>query len=56
MMKFIGFNLARGDIGVATWISLIFAIVVFIYGLVFTRRLMDVARKRYVVEERVYAA
>jgi NitT/TauT family transport system permease protein len=56
MMKFIGFNLARGDIGAAAWVSLIFAIVVFIYGLVFTRRLMDVARKRYVVEEGVYAA
>ena len=56
MMKFIGFNLGKGDIGAAAWVSLIFAIVVFVYGLVFTRRLMDVARKRYVVEEGVYAA
>jgi NitT/TauT family transport system permease protein len=56
MMKFIGFNLGRGDIGAAAWVSLIFAMVVFVYGIVFTRRLMDVARKRYVVEEGVYAA
>jgi NitT/TauT family transport system permease protein len=56
MMKFIGFNLARDDIGAAAWVSLIFAVVVFIYGIVFTRRLMDLARKRYVVEEGVYAA
>jgi NitT/TauT family transport system permease protein len=56
MMKFIGFNLAKGDIGSAAWVSLIFAVVVFVYGLVFTRRLMDIARKRYVVEEGVYAA
>ena len=56
MMKFIGFNLARIDIGAATWISLIFPIVVFIYDRVFARRFMDVARKRYVFEEGVYAA
>jgi len=56
MMKFIGLNLSKGNIGAAAWVSLIFAIVVFVYGIVFTRRLMDVARKRYVVEEGVYAA
>jgi NitT/TauT family transport system permease protein len=56
MMKFIGSNLATGDIGAAAWVSLIFAAVVFVYGIVFTRKLMDLARKRYVVEEGVYAA
>lgn len=56
MMKFIGSNLASGNIGAAAWVSLIFAIVVFIYGIVFTRKLMDIARKKYVVEEGVYAA
>jgi NitT/TauT family transport system permease protein len=56
MMKFIGSNLANGDIGSAAWVSIIFAMVVFIYGIVFTRKLMDLARRKYVVEEGVYAA
>jgi ABC-type anion transport system duplicated permease subunit len=29
--------------------------VVAIYGIFFTRNLMDIARKRYVVEEGIYA-
>jgi NitT/TauT family transport system permease protein len=56
MMKFIGSNLASGSIGAAAWVSFLFAIVVVIYGLFFTRNLMDIARKKYVVEEGVFAA
>lgn len=55
MMKFISVNLAEGNIAAAAYISLIFAIVVIIYGLLFTRNLMDLARKKYVIEEGIYA-
>ncbi len=56
MMKYISSNMANGDVASAAWVSLPFAIVVAIYGIVFTRNLMDVARKKYVVEEGIYAA
>jgi NitT/TauT family transport system permease protein len=56
MMKLIGTNLANGNVSYAAWVSILFAVVVFIYGIVFTRNLMNVARRRYVVEEGIYAA
>jgi NitT/TauT family transport system permease protein len=56
MMKFISLNLAKGEVSSAAWVSLLFAIVVAVYGIVFTRNLMDLARRKYVVEEGVYAA
>ncbi len=56
MMKYIGVNIANGDIGAAAWVSLLFAVVVVIFGLLFIRNLMDLARKKYVVEEGIYAA
>ena len=56
MMKFIGSNLAVGNVAAAAWVSLLFAVVVVIYGILFTRNLMDLARQRYVIEEGVYAA
>jgi NitT/TauT family transport system permease protein len=56
MMKYIALNLAKGQVSSAAWVSLLFAIVVAVYGIVFTRNLMDLARKKYVVEEGVYAA
>jgi NitT/TauT family transport system permease protein len=56
MMKYIGLNMGNGQVGNAAWVSLLFAVVVAIYGIVFTRNLMDLARKKYVVEEGVYAA
>lgn len=56
MMKYISENLSKGQIGAAAWVSLLFAVVVIIYGLLFTRNLMDLARKKYVVEEGIYAA
>ena len=56
MMQYIGRNLALGNVANAAWVSLLFGIVVLVYGLLFTRNLMDLARRKYVVEEGVYAA
>jgi NitT/TauT family transport system permease protein len=56
MMRFISVNIASGNITAAAYVSLIFAIVVIIYSFVFTRNMMDLARKKYVVEEGIYAA
>ncbi len=56
MMKIITSNTSNGNIALAAWTSLLFAIVVIIFGILFTRNLMDLARKKYVVEEGVYAA
>ncbi|MDE1872794.1 MAG: ABC transporter permease subunit [Thaumarchaeota archaeon] len=56
MMKVISAGLVNGNIGLAAWTSLLFAIVVGIYSIVFTRNLMDLARKKYVIEEGIYAA
>ena len=56
MMYYITYNMANGQIGPAAYVSLLFAIVVAIYGVVFTRNLMDLARKKYVVEEGIFAA
>ena len=43
-------------IGPAAYVSLLFAIVVTIYGILFTRNPMDLARRKYVVEEGIFAA
>ena len=39
---------------IAAWTSLFFAILVILLGIVFTRNLMALARKLYVVEEGIY--
>lgn len=56
MMKIITSTTANGNVGIAAWTSILFAIVVIIFGIVFTRNLMDLARKKYVVEEGIYQA
>jgi NitT/TauT family transport system permease protein len=56
MMYYISANMANGQIAAAAYVSIIFAVIVAIYGVVFTRNLMDLARKKYVVEEGVFAA
>ena len=56
MMKIITSNTTNGNMALAAWTSLLFAVVVIIFGLLFTRNLMDLARKKYVVEEGIYAA
>ncbi len=56
MMYYISSNISKGYIGPAAYVSLLFAIVVAIYGIAFTRNLMDLARRKYVVEEGIFAA
>jgi NitT/TauT family transport system permease protein len=56
IMKIITSNTASGHLDIAAWTSFLFAIVVVVFGIVFTRKLMDLARKRYVVEEGIYQA
>jgi NitT/TauT family transport system permease protein len=56
MMYYITSNIAKGAIGPAAYVSLLFAVVVAIYGIVFTRNAMDLARRKYVVEEGIFAA
>ena len=56
MMYYISSNMAAGRIGSAAYVSLLFAIVVAAYGILFTRNLMDLARRKYVVEEGIFAA
>jgi NitT/TauT family transport system permease protein len=56
MMYYISSNMAAGQIGPAAYVSLLFAVVVAIYGILFTRNLMDLARRKYVVEEGIFAA
>ncbi|CAC12302.1 hypothetical membrane protein [Thermoplasma acidophilum] len=56
LMKFIDVETNAGNIALAGWGSFIFGIVVAVYSILFTRRMMDLARKRYVAEEGVFAA
>ncbi len=56
MMYYITSNMANGAIGRTAYVSLLFAVVVAIYGIFFTRNLMDLARRKYVVEEGIFAA
>lgn len=56
MMYYISSNISQGAIGPAAYVSLLFAIVVAIYGIAFTRNLMDLARKKYIIEEGIFAA
>lgn len=56
LMKLLDVYTAGGDLALAAWASLIFAATVAAYSILFTRRMLDLARKRYVIEEGVYAA
>ncbi|MCY0862321.1 MAG: ABC transporter permease subunit [Metallosphaera prunae] len=47
---------SQGKLALVGWLSILFAIVVVIYSLFFTRKLMDLARQKYVAEEGIYAA
>lgn len=46
----------RGDLALLAWLSLLFSISIAIYAILITRRLMDLARRRYIAEEAVFAA
>lgn len=56
MMYYIASNMAKGAMDPAAYVSLLFALVVAIYGIVFTRNSMGLARRKYVVEEGIFAA
>ncbi|TRM85864.1 sugar ABC transporter permease, partial [Sulfolobus sp. E3] len=56
IMKDIALATANGNIPLAAWDSLLFGIVVVIYSILFTRKLMDIAREKYVAEEGIYLA
>ncbi|MGC8585465.1 MAG: ABC transporter permease subunit [Thermoplasmata archaeon] len=55
LMKFIDINTVNGNIAYAAWASLLLAIVVAIYSILFTKKLMDLAKKKYVAEEGIFA-
>ncbi|EWG07886.1 MAG: sugar ABC transporter permease [Candidatus Aramenus sulfurataquae] len=56
LMKELAIADANGQLALVGWLSLIFAIIVVAYSILFTRRLMDLARKKYVAEEGIYSA
>ncbi len=56
LMKALAVADNQGNLPLVGWLSLLFAIVVVIYSVLFTRRMMDLARKKYVAEEGIYAA
>jgi NitT/TauT family transport system permease protein len=54
LMKDIAVATNNGNIALAAWLSLLFGIIVVIYSILFTRKLMDLARKKYIAEEGIY--
>ncbi len=56
LMKMLDVFTYQGRIGLAAWSSLLFAIVVTVFSLFFTKKMMSMAREKYVIEEGVYAA
>ena len=54
-MKSIDLATKSGNIMLAAWASFLFAIVVAIYSIVFTRKMMELAKKKYVAEEGIYS-
>jgi len=56
LMKTIDVAVNEGNLALASWVSLFFGIIVIIYSVLFTRKLMDLARKKYIAEEGIYLA
>ncbi|MCL5672338.1 MAG: ABC transporter permease subunit [Thaumarchaeota archaeon] len=56
MMYYISSNMADGQIAAAAYVSVIFAVIVALEPCPFTRNLMDLARRKYVIEEGIFAA
>jgi NitT/TauT family transport system permease protein len=56
LMKLLDVYVSQGYLHRAAWASLLFGAVVAVYSLLFTERLMNLSRSRYVVEEGIYAA
>jgi NitT/TauT family transport system permease protein len=56
LMKTIDIATKNGNIALAAWGSFLFAIIVSVYSILFTRKMMDLARKKYIAEEGIYSA
>ncbi|MCQ4366396.1 MAG: ABC transporter permease subunit [Sulfolobales archaeon] len=44
----------QGAVNLLAWGSFVFGVIVAIYSVLFTRKLMDLARKKYIIEESLY--
>ncbi len=56
LMKLLDIWTEEGNITLAGWASFIFGIVVIIFAILFTRKMMELAREKYVMEEGIFAA
>lgn len=56
LMKALAIANNEGNIALVGWLSFLFGIIVVIYSILFTRRMMDLARKKYIAEEGIYTA
>ncbi|MEM3271149.1 MAG: sugar ABC transporter permease, partial [Metallosphaera sp.] len=56
LMKELALADSQGNLALIGWLSILFAIVVVIYSILFTRKLLDLSREKYVAEEGIYAA
>ena len=56
ILKIIDVATAQGNIALAAYASLIFGIFVVAFAMGFTRHLMELSRKKYVIEESIFAA
>lgn len=56
LMKLITMATSQGDIALAAWASFLFGIVVVLFAVFFTTRLMGLAQRKYIIEEAIYAA
>ena len=56
VLKILDVATAQGNIALASWASFIFAMFVVAFAMGFTRHLMDLSRRKYVIEESVFAA
>ncbi len=55
LMKTIDLATSSGNIALAAWGSFLFAMIVAVYSIIFTRKMMDLAKKKYVAEEGIYS-
>ncbi|AFZ70437.1 ABC-type anion transport system, duplicated permease component [Caldisphaera lagunensis DSM 15908] len=56
LMKLLDISTAEGNIALAGWASFIFGIIVVIFAILFTRKMMELAKEKYVMEEGIFAA
>ncbi|MEM0373600.1 MAG: ABC transporter permease subunit [Sulfolobaceae archaeon] len=54
LMKLLNIAVSNNDLALAGWASFIFGIIVVLFSVFFVRKLMDVARQKYLVEEAIF--